>query len=499
MSSEFICRFCSAKLPAYLANDTCPECGCSIDLTDNNEPEATAAQEQVTVQPGNRKTSSAPAGQSDLVGSDFGDYRLLEEIARGGMGVVFRAQQKSLDRFVALKMILEGSLASQVEIDRFRIEAQAAAHLDHPGIVQVYEIGEINGRHFFSMALVEGESLADKIKNGPLEPTEAAELLLKIVDAIDYAHERGVIHRDLKPANILLDSKGEPRVTDFGLAKRPDRDRDLTMTGQMLGTPSYMAPEQASGKDVTDATDVYALGAILYAMLTGKAPFEGATVVDTLTQVIEQEPTPLRQTNSKIPLDLETICLKCLEKDAAERYESAGDLRDEVQRFIDGDEIVARPLSPVGKALRWRRIIARNNDVRLQSATRIAGFPLVDIAFGRDREKGEDFGHAKGIIALGDRATGVVAFGSFARGIFALGFYSIGLVASGMFAFGVLTAGLFSLGIFATGGMAVGYGAFGFIAIGYWALGMFAFGYKSMGAFSWSLAKTAARTLRRFV
>ena len=497
--SEFVCRFCSAKLPAYVKNDTCPECGCSLDLIDNNAADDTAALDDATIKPGGFGQIETTPSSSELAGSDFGDYRLLEEIARGGMGVVFRAQQKSLDRFVALKMILEGSLASQVEIDRFKIEAQAAAHLDHPGIVQIYEIGEIAGRHFFSMALVEGESLAQKIETAAMDPTEAAELMLKIVEAMDYAHQRGVIHRDLKPANILLDGKGEPRVTDFGLAKRPDRDRDLTMTGQMLGTPSYMAPEQAGGKDITDATDVYALGAILYAMLAGHAPFEGPTIIDTLTKVMEQEPVPLRQENAAVPIDLETICLKCLEKDPGERYESAADLRDELERFINGEEVLARPLSAFGKVKRWRRIIARNKDVRLQSATHIAGFPLVDIAFGRDRANGEEYGHARGVIALGDRATGVIAYGGFARGVFAMGMYSVGIVACGMFAGGFLTGGMFSLGIYASGGIAVGYTAFGFIAVGYWALGVFALGYKALGAFSWSIVKTAARIVRRLV
>ncbi len=498
MSSEFVCRFCSAKLPAYVANDTCPECGCSIDLPGNNPPAETAS-EQATIQPGSHPKPSKTGSTNDLVGSDFGDYRLLEEIARGGMGVVFRAQQKSLDRFVALKMILEGSLASQVEIDRFKIEAQAAANLEHPGIVQVFEIGEIDGRHFFSMALVEGQSLADQISRGPIESIEAAELLLKVVDAMDYAHQRGIVHRDLKPANVLLNNQGEPRVTDFGLAKRPGRDRELTLTGQMLGTPSYMAPEQAGGKEITPATDIYGLGAILYAMLTGKAPFEGTTVVETLTQVIEQEPVPLRQTISTIPLDLETICLKCLEKDPAERFESAQVLREELQRFIDGEEIASRPLSALGKVMRWRRVIARNKDVRLQSATKIMGFPLVDIAFGRDREKGEEFGHAKGVIALGDRATGIVAYGGFARGVFALGLYAVGGVASGLFAVGVVTAGMLSVGVFSTGGISIGYTAFGLIAIGYWSLGMVALGAKALGPISWSLAKTAMKTIRRIV
>lgn len=487
MNTEFVCRFCSAKLPAYVPNETCPECGCSIDLADNQAKAETAGLDQPTAQP---RSTGRPAatGSSELAGTDFGDYRLLEEIARGGMGVVFRAQQRSLDRFVALKMILDGSLASQVEIDRFQIEARAAAHLDHPNIVQVYEIGEIEGRHFFSMALIQGESLAERIKSGVFSPIEAAELLVKMVDAMDYAHQRGVIHRDLKPANILLDAKGQPRITDFGLAKRPDRDRELTVTGQMLGTPSYMAPEQAGNKDITDATDIYALGAILYSMLSGRAPFEGATVIDTLTQVMEHEPIALRQINPAIPLDLETICIKCLEKDPAERYESAAVLKAELERFINGEEIQARPLTALGKMKRWRRIIARNRHVRLQSATRFAGVPLVDIAYGGDRQRNEEFGHARGIIAMGDRATGVFAMGRFARGVIAIGMFPVGLVACGFVAGGVVSAGLLGIGVFATGGLAVGYSSFGFIAVGYWSVGMFAIGAKAFGAKVWSFA-----------
>ncbi len=499
MTNEFVCRFCSATLPAYLDNDTCPECGCSVDLPDNNSP-ATEGLDQATMKPrsGTRPNlaSSESLNSNELVGTDFGDYRLLEEIARGGMGVVFRAQQKSLDRFVALKMILEGALASSVEVDRFKIEAQSAAHLDHPNIVPVYEIGEISGRHFFSMALVEGQSLADKINNeGPMNAVQAVEMLLMVAEGIRYAHERGVIHRDLKPANILLDQNDQPRISDFGLAKRPDRKTDLTVTGQTLGPPSYMAPEQASNKDITDATDVYALGAILYAMLTGRAPFESDTLLGTLTQVLEQEPTSLRQLKGEIPLDLETVCLKCLEKDPFERYESAQDLIDELERFIKGEPVQARPLSGWAKVQRWRRIIARNRDVRLQSATSIAGYPLVDIAYGRDRESGEEFGHAKGVIALGDRATGIIAYGGFARGLVAVGLYAVGGIAFGMFAAGLFTAAFAGVALWATGGFAVGVYTFGFVAIGYYSIGMFAFGYKALGAFSWSVAKRISRWL----
>jgi len=287
----------------------------------------------------------------------FGDYVLLEEIARGGMGVVYKARQVNLHRIVALKMILAGQLADESAVKRFYSEAAAAAALDHPGIVPIFEIGEHAGQHYFSMGLVEGESLAKKVASGPLPPRDAAELVKKVADAVEYAHSKGIIHRDLKPANVLLDRGGQPRVTDFGLAKQMRGDPGLTGTGDIMGTPSYMPPEQAAGRidQIGAATDVYALGAILYCLLTGRPPFQAASPLETLRLVLEQEPVSVRQLNGQVPLELETITLKCLEKEASRRYGSARDLAAELQRFLNGEPIVARPIGALARSWRWCR------------------------------------------------------------------------------------------------------------------------------------------------
>lgn len=254
----------------------------------------------------------------------FGDYELLEEIARGGMGVVYKARQTTLKRIVALKMILSGQLAGEEEVKRFYVEAEAAAKLDHPNIVPIFEIGQHDGQHFFSMTFVDGETLARKLVAGPWLPRQAVELMKKVGDAVAYAHIEGVVHRDLKPANVLIDQAGEPHVTDFGLAKRfsnehpvesgEDAAGSLTVTGQVLGTPSYMPPEQAAGETekIGPLSDVYSLGAILYCLLTGRPPFQAASPTETLIQVLQQEPVSPRLLNPKLPRDLETICLKCL-------------------------------------------------------------------------------------------------------------------------------------------------------------------------------------------
>jgi tRNA A-37 threonylcarbamoyl transferase component Bud32 len=289
----------------------------------------------------------------------FGDYELLEEIARGGMGVVFKARQVSLNRIVALKMILAGQLASEEDVQRFYTEAEAAANLDHPGIVPIFEVGQHEGQHFFSMGFVDGKSLAQKVADGPLPPREAAELTKRIAEAIVYAHERGVIHRDLKPANILLDDNGRPRVTDFGLAKKMEADSGLTGTGQVLGTPSYMPPEQAAGKteEIGPTSDVYSLGAILYCLMTGRPPFQSASLMDTLIQVLEQEPVSPRQLNAGINQDLDTICLKCLAKQRSQRYQSTRELVEDLSRYLKGEPISARPRNGsyrlVRKAIRY--------------------------------------------------------------------------------------------------------------------------------------------------
>jgi WD40 repeat protein/tRNA A-37 threonylcarbamoyl transferase component Bud32 len=287
----------------------------------------------------------------------FGDYELLEEIARGGMGIVYKARQKKLQRTVALKMIQAGHWASHQEVQRFYVEAEASAKLDHPGIVPIFEVGEHDGQHFFSMALVDGGSLATRLRSGPLPEREAVELLVRVADAVGYAHEHGVIHRDLKPGNILVDRSGQPKVTDFGLAKVATLDSHLTMTGQVVGTPSYMAPEQASGTQafIGPAVDVYALGATLYCLLTGRPPFQAATPLETIKQVLEQEPVSLRAANGAISRDLETICHKCLQKEPAKRYPSAAALIGDLRRYLAGEPIEARPVGQLERLWRWCR------------------------------------------------------------------------------------------------------------------------------------------------
>ena len=307
----------------------------------------------------------------------FGDYELVEEIARGGMGVVYKARQVTLNRTVAVKMILAGQLASQAEVDRFYAEARAAATLDHPNIVPIFEVGQHQQQHYFSMGYVAGESLAQRLSGGPLPPREAAELLLTVCRAVQYAHQHGIIHRDLKPANILLDQQGRPRVTDFGLAKRQGGDVSLTASGQILGTPSYMPPEQAAGRvdAVGPSADVYALGAILYAAISGRPPFQAASSLETLRQVMQNEPLALRQLIPDVPRDLETIVLKCLEKSIPRRYASAEQLADELQRYLSGHPILARPVSRAEHAWRW----CKRNPV-VASLSAVAAALLVGIA-----------------------------------------------------------------------------------------------------------------------
>jgi serine/threonine protein kinase/WD40 repeat protein len=324
----------------------------------NGEPPAPALHDMATVVPRPAGTAEqASDATPDKQCRYFGEYELLAEIARGGMGVVYKARQVKLQRVVALKMILAGQLANAEDVQRFHAEAEAAAKLDHPGIVPIFEIGEHEGQHYFSMGFVEGASLAKKVAAGPLPPREAAELVQTVSEAIEYAHQKGIIHRDLKPGNVLLDSAGQPRVTDFGLAKQMHGDSGLTGTGQILGTPSYMPPEQASGKteEIGPAADVYALGAILYCLLTGRPPFQAANAMDTLLQVLDQEPVPPRQLNPQVPLDLETIALKCLEKSPQRRYATARQVAEELGRYLKGLPILARPVGSGERMWRWCR------------------------------------------------------------------------------------------------------------------------------------------------
>jgi serine/threonine-protein kinase len=301
-----------------------------------------------------------------------GDYELLSELGKGGMGVVYRARQRGLNRLVALKMVLAGHLAAEDDLHRFRTEAEAAARLSHPNIVAVHEVGEVAGQLFFSMQLIEGQTLARRLAGGPVPGRTAAGYVAQLARAVHYAHRQRVLHRDLKPSNILLDHDDRPYVTDFGLAKRLDAGASaLTRTGAVVGTPNYMAPEQAAGKvkELGPACDVYGLGAVLYECLTGRPPFRSDTPLDTVLHVLEREPVPPRLLNPKVDRDLETICLKCLEKDPQRRYASADDLAADLQRYLDGESIRARSYNLLARLTRaLNRPTHREADLRTWGA-----------------------------------------------------------------------------------------------------------------------------------
>jgi tetratricopeptide (TPR) repeat protein/tRNA A-37 threonylcarbamoyl transferase component Bud32 len=300
-------------------------------------------------------TRPAPSPEAAATPPAVPGYEILEVLGRGGMGIVYKARHHRLQRLVALKMILAGAHAGPRELARFRTEAEAVARLQHPNIVQIYEVGEQHGLPYCALEFVDGGSLARKLAGTPLPPRQAARLAATLAEAMHAGHQRGVVHRDLKPDNVLLTADGTPKVTDFGLAKKLDADADQTASGAIVGTPSYMAPEQARGrgKEVGPAADVYALGALLYEALTGRAPFKAATLLETMLQAIHEEPVPPRRFQPAVPMELETICLKCLAKDPAHRYASALALAEDLKRFLGGEPIQARPSSRWEQAVKW--------------------------------------------------------------------------------------------------------------------------------------------------
>src|SRR5256714_4497999 len=302
---------------------------------------------------------------------ELGDYELLDEVGRGGQGVVFRARQKSLNRTVALKIISLGQWASKAHLKRFRLEAEAAARLEHPGIVPIHEVGERDGQWYFSMKFIEGGQVDEVVKQTPMSIRQAVELITKVARTVHYAHEHGILHRDIKPGNILLDQKGEPHLTDFGLARLVESESTVTRTLEVLGTPSYMAPEQAVGNNaaVSSVTDVYGLGAVLYQLLTGQPPFAGGTTYETIKLLLDTEPRQPRLLNPRIDRDLSIICLKCLEKDPKRRYSSALALAEDLDRWLKHEPIQARR---TGIFIRGQKWIRRNPASALLAASLIA-------------------------------------------------------------------------------------------------------------------------------
>src|SRR5947209_3902472 len=373
-----ICRKCGAKIFSDAPEALCARCvlksalgglaGASVagggDPGGVDDPARDETDAAATGH--NKKTACA----AELLG-ELGDYELLEEVGRGGQGVVFRARQKSLNRTVALKVISLGQWASKAHLKRFRLEAEAAAHLEHPGIVPIHEVGERDGSCYFSMKFVEGGQLDQVARREPMPIRRAAELIAKVARTVHYAHEHGILHRDIKPGNILLDAKGEPHLTDFGLARLVESESSVTHTLDILGTPSYMAPEQAVGNNtaVGNATDVYGIGAVLYQLLTGHPPFAGGATYETIRLLLDTEPRQPRLLNPKIDRDLSTICLKCLEKDPKRRYSSALALAEDLERWLKHEPIRARRTGLFTHGRKWLR---RNPSIAVMAALLLA-------------------------------------------------------------------------------------------------------------------------------
>src|SRR6266536_1178331 len=354
-----ICRKCGAKIFSDAPEGLCAKCVLKTALMMPSDTPLAAGDDGGSAENVEANAAGAPHSKKtaravELLG-ELGDYELLEEVGRGGQGVVFRARQKSLNRTVALKVISLGQWASKAHLKRFRREAEAAASLEHPGIVPIHEVGERDGSCYFSMKFIEGGQLDEVVRRTPMSLRQAAELIAKVARTVHYAHEHGILHRDIKPGNILLDAKGEPQLTDFGLARLIESESTVTRTREVLGTPSYMAPEQALGNNaaISSATDVYGLGAVLYQLLTGQPPFAGGTTYETIKLLLETEPRQPRLLNPKVDRDLSTICLKCLEKDPNRRYSSALALAEDLERWLKHEPIQARRTGVVARGKKW--------------------------------------------------------------------------------------------------------------------------------------------------
>jgi serine/threonine protein kinase/tetratricopeptide (TPR) repeat protein len=372
-SATRLCPKCGSEIPADAPEGGCP--GCLLESGLSLLPDAPVAAGHHGGSAENVQTNDTNAAphskKAEHLVEMLGDYELLEEVGRGGQGVVFRARQKSLNRTVALKVISLGQWASKAHVKRFRREAEAAASLDHPSIVPIYEVGERDGSCYFSMKFVEGGQLDEVSRRRPISIRHAAELIANVARTVHYAHEHGILHRDIKPGNILLDDKGEPHLTDFGLARLVETESTMTRTLEVLGTPSYMAPEQAAGNNtqLTSATDVYGLGAVFYQLLTGQPPFAGGTTYETIKLLLDTEPRQPRLLNSKIDRDLSTICLKCLEKDPKRRYSSALALAEDLEHWLKHEPIQARRTGLFARGKKW---VQRNPSSALLAASLVA-------------------------------------------------------------------------------------------------------------------------------
>ena len=369
-----LCPKCGAEIPADAPEGGCPGCLLETALglfTDApvaaGDDGGSAENVEANADAPHRKKAARAA---EMLG-ELGDYELLEEVGRGGQGVVFRARQKSLNRTVALKVISLGQWASKAHLKRFRREAEAAASLDHPGIVPIYEVGERDGSCYFSMKFIEGGQIDEVGRRTSISLRKAAELIAKVARTVYYAHEHGILHRDIKPGNILLDQEGEPHLTDFGLARLVETESTVTRTMEVLGTPSYMAAEQAVGNNaaISSVTDVYGLGAVLYQLLTGQPPFAGGTTYETIKLLLDAEPRQPRLLNPKIDRDLSTICLKCLEKDPKRRYSSALALAEDLEHWLKHEPIQARRTGIVARSRKWVR---RNPSIAVMAAMLLA-------------------------------------------------------------------------------------------------------------------------------